>query len=156
MKLFDLHCDTVTKAFTENKSLFSGEMHINLKKAGYIENYKQCFALWIDDSFKGRPAFSFCSELIDFYQKEIERMKKAAENSFRPVLTIENGSALCGDADNIPYFAGIGVRMITLTWNGENELGYGVGTGCSKGLKPFGKAAIKVMENENIIIDKNN
>ena len=153
MNFFDLHCDTVTKAYNERISLFDGEMHINIKKSGYIENYKQCFALWIDDRFKGRSAFSFCLDHIDFYNREMHRINKKGVTNLYPLLTVENGSALCGDCENISLFAEKGVRMITLTWNGENELGFGVGTDSERGLKNFGKRAIREMEKENIIVD---
>lgn len=153
MNYFDLHCDTVTKAFAEKISLSDGEMHINLKKAGYIENYEQCFAIWIDDKFKGRSAFSFCCSVLDFYDQHLKNLTEGSTQNFTPILTIENGSALAGDADNIAFFADRGVKMMTLTWNGENELGFGVGAGSSGGLKYFGKRAIKMMEKENITVD---
>ena len=153
MNFFDLHCDTVTKAFTKKISLSDGEMHINLKKAGYIENYKQCFALWIDDKYKGRSAFSFFCSVLDFYDNNLKKISESSTHNFTPILTIENAYALVGDTDNIAFFAGRGVRMITLTWNGENELGFGVGTDSERGLKPFGKRAIKTMEKEKIIVD---
>lgn len=152
-ELFDLHCDTVTKAFKENKRLYDSEMHINLKKAGYIEKYRQCFALWLYDSLMGRSAFSFCMKLIDFYNGEISCLKEQGVTNLMPLLTIENGSALGGSSESISLFAEKGVRMITLTWNGENEIGQGVGADSGKGLTPFGKTAVKLMEKENIRID---
>ena len=131
-------------------SLYDGKMHINLKKAEYIKNYKQCFAVWIDDKFKGGSAFSFCNKTIDFY---CEKLKKEKTDNLTPVLTVENGSALMGDTDNVSYFAGRGVKMLTLTWNGENELGFGVAAESGKGLKAFGKAAIAEMEKQGITVD---
>ncbi len=127
-------------------------MHINLKKAGYIENYKQCFALWINDETKGETAFSLCCELIDFFTEEKEKIKKAGITNFTPFLTVENASVLMGDKDNISYFKNRGVIMMTLTWNGENEVGYGVECD-NKGLKDFGKTAVKVMEKEGVTVD---
>lgn len=153
MDFFDLHCDSLVKAYSERKSLFDGEMHINLKKAGYIKNYKQCFAVWIDDEFKGGSAFSFCVELIDFYHHELSNLHKKGITNLTTFLTIENGSALMGDIEKISFFKKRGVKMITLTWNGENELGYGVGSDSEKGLKKFAKKAIEVMENEGITVD---
>jgi len=44
-----------------------------------------------------------------------------------------------------------GVRAITLTWNGENELGSGHTT--DHGMSEFGKAAVREMEKENILVD---
>lgn len=153
IELFDLHCDTVTKAYNENKSLFDGEMHINLKKAGYIPKYRQCFALWLSDSLKGRSAFSFCLKLIDFYNDELSFLKEKGVTNLIPLLTVENGSALSGISENISLFAEKGVRMLTLTWNGENEIGQGVGADSGNGLTSFGKNAVRIMEKENIKVD---
>ena len=43
------------------------------------------------------------------------------------------------------------MRCITLTWNGENEIGSGHTTG--HGLSDFGKAVIPEMEKEGVLID---
>ena len=45
-----------------------------------------------------------------------------------------------------------GVRMMTLTWNGENEIGKG-STDQNFGLKPFGIEVIKEMEQLGMVID---
>ena len=66
-------------------------------------------------------------------------------------LTIENGSALAGDLSRVHTLAEQGVRAITLTWNGENELGSGHTT--DHGMSEFGKAAVREMEKENILVD---
>ena len=52
------------------------------------------------------------------------------------VLAVEGGSALAGRLEHIQTLAQRGVKILTLTWNGENELGYGSGCGESSGLKP--------------------
>ena len=59
-------------------------------------------------------------------------------------LTIENGSVLAGDLSRVHTLAEQGVRAITLTWNGENELGSGHTT--DHGMSEFGKAAVGIMD----------
>ena len=49
------------------------------------------------------------------------------------------------------FFYHLGVRMMTLTWNGENELGGGADT--ALGLTPFGREALKEMERLSIVAD---
>ena len=44
MRYFDLHCDTLSRAYKENKSFYDGDLQINIEKAKSIENYEQCFA----------------------------------------------------------------------------------------------------------------
>lgn len=41
--------------------------------------------------------------------------------------------------------------MMTLTWNGENELGSGHET--DRGLSSFGKAAVQELERQGILVD---
>ena len=79
-------------------------------------------------------------------------MEKAwAENKTAAFLTIENGSALAGDITRVHTLAEQGVRAITLTWNGENELGSGHTT--DHGLSEFGKEAVREMEKEGVLVD---
>jgi membrane dipeptidase len=76
-----------------------------------------------------------------FYHAQLSEISRVC----KPLLTLENGSALAGDLRRLDHMHALGVRAITLTWNGENELGYGCRTGSSLGLKPFGKQAMQRM-----------
>lgn len=67
------------------------------------------------------------------------------------ILTVENGAALGGRLERIERLARDGVRMMTLTWNGENELGSGHET--DRGLSSFGKAAVQELERQGILVD---
>ena len=69
------------------------------------------------------------------------------------ILTIEGGAALAGKLENIKKLRAVGVRMMTLTWNGENELGYGCLATGSGGLKPFGRVALQEMEKNGVVAD---
>ena len=69
------------------------------------------------------------------------------------ILTVESGAALGGKLKNIRKYADMGVKMMTLTWNGTNELGDGVGVEDSKGLLEFGRKAVKELERNKIILD---
>ena len=147
MMYSDLHCDSVTKAYRENISLFSCTLAVKIGSDKFIKR-EQCFALWLDDKLHGEPAFSYCKELLSFYKANEEKIK---ECGITPNLTIENASSLGGNLNNIAYFKKQGVKMMSLTWNGENDLASGVN---AKGdLKPFGKEAVKEMENCEIIVD---
>ena len=131
------------------------------------ENYKwvQCFAVFIPDELRGNYAAQYCETFIkSFYRQinlfddrisacrcfdEIEqalRLKKVAA-----ILTIEGGAALCGDLSRISLLADMGVKILTLTWNGENELGSG--NKSDKGLTVFGIKAVTELEKNNVIID---
>lgn len=145
----DLHCDSVTRCFEKGESLFDSRGHINYFKIKQLTEYKQCFALFIDDSKRGDTAFSYFKKLVEFYESEIIKIKS---DNLTAVLTAENGACLGGDSDNVHYLADKGVRMLTLTWNGENELASGCL--CDRGgLKPFGKEVITKMEQSGMLVD---
>ena len=49
-------------------------------------------------------------------------------NNTKIILSIENGSAISGNLDNIDYFYNQGVKIMSITWNDDNELGCGAKT----------------------------
>lgn len=145
----DLHCDTVTRCFKKGESLFDARCHINYFKIKQFTKYRQCFALFADDSIRGEAAFSYFKMLLDFYEKELEKIKSSR---LIPVLTAENGALLGGDSDNVDFMADKGVKMMSLTWNGENEIASGAHCN-GGGLKPFGKEVIARMEERGVLVD---
>ena len=150
MNYTDLHCDTVTRCYKENKSFRDGDLHINTLKTKGIENYRQYFALWLDDKPKGETAFSLCKNLLDYYDKEIAPIIRECPN-ISAHLSVENASALGGNLENIAYFKDRGVEIMSLTWNGENDLASGVDA--RGGLKAFGRQAVKEMSRLGITVD---
>lgn len=149
MRYFDLHCDTMTECFLHDKPLKENDLHVNLQKANALERYVQCYAVWIPDDLRGEAAFQRFCQIADRLDKE------AAENHIEDeaILTVENGAALGGKLENIAEFQKKGVKMCTLTWNGENELGRGVMAEGSRGLTDFGKQAIRGFEEAGIVVD---
>lgn len=162
MKLFDLHCDTLYRAYTEKSTLFNDEFHISFNKSKYMDKYIQCLAVWIPDEYRGESAeklFLGCVGKLNEQIKDTGIIKCMTKDDFDRVnktgvvLTVESGAALGGKLENIRKYADIGVKMMTLTWNGTNELGDGVGVENSKGLSEFGRKAVKELERNNIILD---
>lgn len=165
MRLFDLHCDTVTRCFDEKLNLYHGRQEVSLKKGRSLAAWAQCFAIFVDDRQRGEAAFRY-------YQNCVSFLKLAAKINSRHLslcrsrqemdvalnakkcagfLTVENAAALGGKLENIETLAADGVKVIALTWNGENELGFGCGVGGR--LKPFGRAAVAELARYGIIVD---
>ena len=68
MKLFDLHCDTLYRVYTEKSTFFNDSFHISFNKSKGILPYIQCFAVWIPDDYRGEAAlelFKGCVEKLD-------------------------------------------------------------------------------------------
>ncbi|MBQ8637973.1 MAG: dipeptidase [Lachnospiraceae bacterium] len=138
----DLHCDTIYKlrmARKEGKQvgLRSREGHIDLlrlKEAGY---WMQTFAAFVDLGEEKDPALA-AMELIDIFYQEMEANKdlirpvttadQVIENQknglLSALLSIEEGGVCRGNLALLRNFYRLGVRMMTLTWNYENELGW--------------------------------
>lgn len=70
------------------------------------------------------------------------------------VISMEGGEALEGKIERLYEFYNLsGLRMIALTWNFENEIGYPAKLGPTPGLKPFGMKLLKEMDKLGIYAD---
>ena len=147
----DLHCDTVSRASKEGKSLYDGDLQINLQKAKNIEKYEQYFALWLSDEPRGETAFSLCKNMLSCYERQMRELKARGITNLIPHLSIENASALGGKIDNVGYFKSRGVEIMSLTWNGENGLASGVNA--KGGLKSFGRQVVREMARLDMTLD---
>lgn len=150
MRFFDLHCDTITKFSLSTQSLYNGDGEVTLKKADCFEEYKQCFAVFINDDLRGKDAWEYFLRNVNYYNKELSENESILLN-ITPFLSIEGGAVIGGDLSRIEKISKLGVKLFTLTWNGENELGYGVLN--NLGLKPLGIDAVKSLNSHNITID---
>ncbi len=147
MRYFDLHCDSVTKAYSEKESLFGDRLAVKIGADNFIKR-EQCFALWLGDGLSGEPAFSYCKKLLELYKANEDEIKN---RGVVPHLTLENASSLGDDLNNIAYFGRQGTAMMSLTWNGKNSLASGANA--TGGLTVLGKEAVREAENCGIIID---
>ncbi len=148
MKLFDLHCDSLYRGYTENQPLRENSFHLDLKRGKRFDQWSQCFAVWIPDELRGKEAMALFDGCCEKFRREL--VPDRSEN-FSPVLTVEGGAVLGGELSNLEKLWNQGVKMMTLTWNGENELGGGAST--ALGITPFGRKAIKEMERLSIVVD---
>lgn len=167
MKLFDLHCDTITECSIENKKLLKNDLHISIKGAQYLNEWVQLFAIWMPDDYRGEQACQYFENIYHTYNEQMNKNKKLISKcttgkeieqaiqsgKFASVLTVEGGSAIAGDLDRIDYLYDLGVRLVTLTWNGSNEIANGCMSKDESGLTSFGKDAVLKMHDLGIIVD---
>lgn len=165
MKIFDLHCDTLTRSFDENLDPISGsQTHISFSNSKYFETWVQCLAIFTHDNIKGEKATEYFKNVVNYLEtlkskcdnlKELKSLNELEnspeENKFRYILTLENASVLNGNINNIDLLQKAGVKVSTLTWNGENELAGGIAS--DAGISSFGRSVVKEFEKRNIIID---
>lgn len=165
MRLFDLHCDTVTKLKPPGLTLQNETLQLSID-ALPDTRWAQVFAIWIPPEYKGEAAADYFRHYAAVFQSQIAQFSgrivhtrtageidaACEQGKLAALLAVEDGSALAGNLENIPLLAECGVCYLTLTWNGENELGYGAGSE-DLPLKPFGKACVRMLEDCDIIVD---
>ncbi len=165
MRLFDLHCDTLYRAYTEKSTLFDDSFAVSFNKTNGISPYIQCLAVWIPDEYRKEKAWELFCGCVGLLKKQLdgtditwcrcaEDIKKVyAEKGRGIILTVEGGASLGGNIDKLEEMYNMGVRMMTLTWNGRNELGDGIGEEDNNGLTEFGRECIEKMERLGMIVD---
>lgn len=150
MKLFDLHCDTLTELYKNSLDLKTSNLAVSLSGMSVFEKCIRAFAIFTPDTLSGNAAEEHFDRLYKVY-----RRNKALISSQNPgitmLLTAENANSLGGRLENIEKFKNLDVKVLSLTWNGENELGFGQLK--NRGLKAFGKECVKVLDRNGITID---
>lgn len=160
MKLFDLHCDTLTEALQKSRSLFDG-FSLPFNAMPY-QSWIQIFAVFIHDIMRGEPAWEFFLRSVETYQTacahhpDLLKRYTGDDEEFRGcrgILSIEGGAALAGKIERLDEAYELGVRLMTITWSGPCELGNGIRDTIDHGLSEFGHAVVRRMEQIGMIID---
>lgn len=137
MNYFDLHCDTPFECYTKNQEFYVNSLSVSGESAMAFEDWTQVFAIWINDN-EQNPWQLYKNILTDFKAKILQKPQ-----NLTPVFSVENGVLLENDADRIYILKKDGIKLLTLTWNGENNIAGGVNS--EKGLTDFGKSVIQKM-----------
>ncbi|GHV16742.1 peptidase [Clostridia bacterium] len=167
MFICDAHCDTIERLLNNGEGLAENSGHLDMARARDVGLELQFFAAWIDPKYAPNCA-ERATNIINKYHEEcaanMERIAKVRSGAdmtrgkLNAVLTIEGGSALEGDMANLQRFWDMGVRLMTLTWNGSNELSDGAVAldgedDVRRGLTEFGREVVREMVKMGMIID---
>lgn len=145
MNFFDLHCDTAYRCYCENLNLCNNVLAVSSKKAQIFDNWYQCFAIFIKDGTQNP---------FEYYKNSLKNFKVQLLNkpdNLTPIFTVEGGALIGDDLTRIETMYNDGIRALTLTWNGENQIAGGAYSGV--GLKDFGKEVIKQLNQFKIMTD---
>lgn len=159
MRYFDLHCDTLFECVKQKCSLKENSLAIDLKRGGVFSDWVQTYGFWIPDTYRGQDAYDcFLRQYTlfqDFLQtiEELDLYPKGGKGKGQcsALLAVEGGAALHGDLRVIWDLKKKGIRLLTLTWNGENEIASGALS--RGGLTSFGEKAVAELEKAAIVID---
>ena len=169
--IIDLHCDTASEML-DGRSLYQndGMLSIQKLKAGGV--FCQFFAMYIKmtDHASAEAGYGHLKKIYDNFinelnanqahlaiarnAKEISAIRE--EGKIAAVLTLEEGGVLDGKIERVDELYGMGVRLITISWNGENCIGFPHSSDpelMNKGLKPFGIETVKRMQELGMIVD---
>ncbi|MFI3326035.1 MAG: membrane dipeptidase [Clostridia bacterium] len=156
MKYFDLHCDTLCVCSQKQKPLYNNGLHVDLAYANLFETYIQCTAAFVHDEWENpfQTAINSFKEIgntpVIKSNNDLVQSQRNGGAYFLP--TIENSISLEGKIENIQKFADIGVKVMSFTWNADNQLGGGI-MGQNNGITEFGVKALEEMERLSIVPD---
>ena len=184
MKVFDLHCDTLSElryAENDNKPLdFNcSPLHVDLQRMKQGDYLLQCFACFVNLENDGNAPLYACMQMVDIFYRLLETYPEDLTQIRTPedirnlpgsgkigaMLTIEEGAVCKGDLRILRDLYRLGVRMMTLTWNYQNELAWPNSVPgamkddwpCApvtdKGLTPKGIEFVEEMEKLHMIVD---
>lgn len=188
MKTIDMHCDTIYEIAHKGLNLRENQLHIDLNKLMQADYLLQNFALFVplkefDEQYSVSPAAENPLKevlfLADCYYRELEANKdiiapvytyediekNASAGKISSMLTIEEGGVCLGSLEVLRILYRLGVRMMTLTWNFPNEIGYPnwspdedeeaslTKVNTKDGLTETGFAFLEEMERLGMIID---
>ena len=142
MRVVDMHCDTVLELLSRDlkgkeASLYSNDLSIDLEKMKKGNYLLQNFALFTDQKELAIPEQQtmrlydeYCTQMDKYADyiapvytfSDIEKNDK--EGKLSSLLTLEDGGVCFNDLAMLRNYYRMGVRMIALTWNYENGIGY--------------------------------
>jgi membrane dipeptidase len=170
MQIIDLHCDTIScfMEACEHTSLRRNNLSVDIDKLQAGQALAQFFALYVNKE-KHHDPFEHCLLMLDRFYQELAQNTDViqlacsysdlcdamTQKKIAAFLTIEEGGVLKGKIEYLRIVHRLGVRLITLTWNYPNEIGFPncEENYCHRGLTEFGQEVVQEMNRLGMIID---
>ena len=158
-KIADAHCDFLShNTIEESDSWKYDQMNFSDLVKGGIK--LQTFALWVPADLEekyvaSRKQIDFLNSFIDQHKDTMIQVKRCGdyftESDIKALLSVEGGECIDCRTELIDEVYNDGVRLMSLTWNDENEFAHGsLSIG---GLKKHGYEAIKKLNKLKIALD---
>lgn len=174
-KALDLHCDTLMKIAKSGDLNENQSAMVTLKGLQEGGVALQCFADFVPTGMFPK----FCRKaatnaMFGKFYKNYQKMMAFHADTLFPILTaadidkagvdgkigilltIEDGGVLGDKLENVKKYYDKGVRLVTLTWNHPNAIGYPNSKDpaiMEKGLTDFGKEVVAEMERLGMAVD---
>ena len=176
MRLIDMHCDTFWLMMrTQGLSLQKNELCIDIEKMKAAGSMAQFFASFIhmsefeggnavEEAYQhaldmiayGKAELAKCSDSIAIARNYDELIANRDSGKMSAILTVEEGGIINGKMEYLEELYRQGIRLITLTWNYENSIGFPNSREpelMNRGLKPFGIEVVRRMNELGMLID---
>lgn len=167
MDIIDLHCDVLMKLTTLETARFSDDVRLQTNKErlqlGRVK--AQVFAIFIDPKIPQSMKFLEVIRQIEAFHTHVlqtegmvhitdwSQLENLAPHEIGAILSLEGCDAIGDDITKLQAVLDAGVKLVGLTWNGENSVAYGAEQDAKLGLKPFGKEVVKILNERDILID---
>lgn len=139
LKIFDLHCDTLTGIFRSGLTDLSSLM-LRPEDCGHFDGFTQLFAVFASPALSDNDAFSEACEVLENAEK---LLRPYTEQGARVLLSVEDGRILGGELARLDTLASLGVRALTLVWGGDCCVGGAWSSESGAGLTDFGKEVVR-------------
>jgi len=180
MKYIDMHCDTLMKLADkiEGQNLHKNDItsvdFLRMKESNCMAEFFAIFLLsekMFDEMGKVYiPDDEYIHKLVNVLKTSVKEnediismaynandlLKNEKEGKMSAFLTIEDGRSIDNSLEKLKGYYDLGIRLISLTWNFENCIGFPNSKDeiiMNKGLKDFGKEVIEYMNELGMIID---
>lgn len=155
LSLIDTHCDTALDLYTSKQGINENDRHIDLKKAQYLDNYAQFFAVWANKKKSDDECFEEFLAVAHNFKREaddnseritlvrtFDEMNTAWSCGKRAAfLAVEDARILGNRIERMDILRDHGVKYLTLMWGGKTCIGSSHDE--NGGLTDFGREVVK-------------
>ena len=137
MRLFDLHCDTLTEIYLKKENILSNSCNISLDLTESFNSFVQVLAVWSNPKLSDDELYRNFFETLNHFKSTSFPL---CEN-FGYIFAAEGGNLIGNDISRIDTLYEHGVRIFTPVWSDLTQIGGAFNT--DEGLTPFGKDTVK-------------
>ncbi|MDR3341753.1 MAG: dipeptidase, partial [Treponema sp.] len=173
-----MHCDTLMRAYLNKRDdIFETPFMLDIRRMREARGLAQFFAIFMPgpgaeiqssaETFDDREYIQFCFDTLENTLKKhggsiapalsgTDIRENENQGKMSALLSFEDGRPIAGKIENLDHYHERGIRLISLTWNGENCFGFpnsGDPEVMHRGLKPFGKDAVRCMHELGMVVD---
>ncbi|OCA85400.1 diguanylate cyclase [Bacillus sp. FJAT-27225] len=168
MAIFDAHCDVLLKLFEDPSIEFKDSEKLQANLTGMRNSHikLQVFAIFVPPELRADQSFTAACEMAKIFHEKIVgetngivHVKSKADlaslnkNQIGAMLALEGCDPVGKDINKLKEILGMGVSSVGLTWNWANAVADGAMEARGRGLTPFGREVVEVLNETNTWCD---